>query len=290
MRNILFIGFVLLSGIALGQTDKSSKPVALVTGASRGLGFSITKKLSEQSYTVYAGVRSLNENSELNEFIRAYRSDRPINIHPILLDVTDEQIIQQAISIITENEGRIDILINNAGLCVDGSTMQVSVEQAKWMFDVNVFGYVRMHQATLPIMLEQGSGRVIFVSSRSAIVPNAAVAFYAASKIAVEALMESELELMRRKNIHLSVMQAGPMSTAFNAESVQGDFISQYGNIYASFNDTSSGSDKAPILAQDPDEVANLIAEVLRKENPNFRYQSTDIFRKMAEKRYSVER
>src|SRR5579862_5794854 len=118
--------------------------IVLITGASSGLGASIAAYLSVKGYIVYGASRSLPQG--------------PIAFKPLVMDVCDDKSIQQAVNVILQEQGQIDVLINNAGLGIAGPVEQLLADDVKRVFDTNVFGVLRTCQAVLPGMRSKRSG------------------------------------------------------------------------------------------------------------------------------------
>lgn len=131
------------------------KKVILLTGASSGMGYETAQMLAEQGHIVYGGARRVEKMEPLKQY----------GVKPISLDVTDADSCHEAVKTIVDNEGRIDVLINNAGYGSYGAVEDVTIEEAKRQFEVNVFGLARLIQHVLPYMRKQGSGRIINTSS-----------------------------------------------------------------------------------------------------------------------------
>lgn len=164
----------------------SKRPVALVTGASSGIGFSIAKHLYRHGFTVYAGARRVYQMGGLEV----------LGIHTIYLDVTDTDSIQTVVKQIAADEGRLDVLVNNAGYGVFGAIEEVPLEKAHQQFDVNVFGVTEMSKAVLPIMRQQQDGRIINISSLDGKIANPLGGWYVGSKFAIEGISDAmRLEL-----------------------------------------------------------------------------------------------
>lgn len=149
----------------------SKRPVALVTGASSGIGFSIAKHLYRHGFTVYAGARRVYQMSGLEA----------LGIHTTFLDVTDTDSIQSLVKQIATDEGRLDVLVNNAGYGLFGAIEEVPLEKARQQFDVNVFGVTEMSKAVLPIMRQQASalvcGSVCWLDAFCWLLPNCPLVF-----------------------------------------------------------------------------------------------------------------
>jgi NAD(P)-dependent dehydrogenase (short-subunit alcohol dehydrogenase family) len=259
MRFLLFFLF-LFHAVEASQ-------VVLITGASKGIGFATAKLLSESGYTVYAGARSKP-------------AECPKNIHFISLDVTDEQSVNTAVKSILDKEGKIDVLINNAGIIYFGSLENVTVKEAQEMFDVNFFGVVRMTQAVLPSMRAQKSGRIIQISSRSGFRPLPQITMYAASKYALEGMSEAMAALLKPWNIHVSCVEPGPVETGMSGLSPYGTHLAPSDDPYAKIFSTTKNSG-----SQKPEEIAQLVKKIIETDHPVLRYQTTDAIEVQAAKR-----
>lgn len=154
------------------------QPVALVTGASSGIGQATAKALLSAGYKVFGTSR---------------RAVAPAGdgITMLTCDVTSDTSVEAVVSEVMGRANRIDLLINNAGAALIAAAEETSLEQAKALFEVNFFGVVRLTNAVLPIMRQQGSGRIINISSVVGFLPSPYAALYAATKHAVEGYSES---------------------------------------------------------------------------------------------------
>src|SRR6058998_1013243 len=156
-----------------------TEQVALVTGASSGIGAAAAAELVQAGFTVYGTSRKATAGEERNGIVF------------LPLDVTKDESVAAVVREVLERSGRIDVLVNNAGFGTAGAAEESSVEQARALFETNLFGVMRMTRAVLPHMREQGNGRVINLSSVRGFVPAPFGALYAASKHAIEGYSES---------------------------------------------------------------------------------------------------
>jgi NAD(P)-dependent dehydrogenase (short-subunit alcohol dehydrogenase family) len=182
-----------------------TQKIALVTGASSGIGRATAKLLAKNGYYVFAAARRMARLEQI-------RSDC---IEPVRLDVTDEEAAQAAINHIMATKGRIDVLINNAALCQLGAVECVSMEAAHRQFEVNVFGYARFMQAVLPHMREQKSGCIINVVSALSRISIPGFGWYAASKHAIEALTDALRGEVMEFGIDVVLIAPGLIRTEF---------------------------------------------------------------------------
>ena len=129
--------------------------VILITGASSGIGFDAAEALAKQGHRVYAAARRVERMEPL----------KALGVVPLRMDVTDEASMEEGVRMVLEAEGRIDALVNNAGYGYFGAIENVPLEDARRQLEVNVFGLARLCQLVLPSMREQGSGRIVNISS-----------------------------------------------------------------------------------------------------------------------------
>jgi short-subunit dehydrogenase len=173
----------------------SSSKVILVTGASSGIGRATVTDLARRGHKVFGTARSP-------------QSVQPIEGVTLLpLDVTDEESVRSGVQSVLDAAGHIDVLVNNAGYTVQGAFEETSVEQAKALFDTNVFGVMRTSQAVLPSMRAQGSGLIINVSSVLGFLPAPYLALYSSTKHAVEGLSESLDHEVRQFGVRVMLVE-----------------------------------------------------------------------------------
>lgn len=162
------------------------RKVALVTGASSGIGNAIARSLHRNGVIVYAGARRVSRMNDLDD----------LGITTLALDVTDPISVENVVDRIVSETGRIDILVNNAGYGLMGALEDVPMDQAHDQFDVNLFGAARLIQSVLPMMRQQHSGRIINITSVDGKVAQPLASWYVASKFALEGLSDAlRLEL-----------------------------------------------------------------------------------------------
>ncbi|HEY0055260.1 MAG TPA: oxidoreductase [Pedobacter sp.] len=181
--------------------------VALVTGASSGIGKETAKLLVRNGFIVYGASRRLEKMSGLEE----------IGVKLIELDISDEVSIVNGITGILRNEKRIDILINNAGYGSYGSLEDVPIAEAKYQFEVNIFGLARLTQLVIPAMRAQHSGRIINVSSIGGSFGEPHGSWYHASKYALEGLSDSLRMELNQFGIAVVIIKPGAILTEWNS-------------------------------------------------------------------------
>src|SRR3954469_14442425 len=185
--------------------------VALVTGASAGIGKAAAERLLQGGFTVYGTSR------------KASAGEQRGGVTFLPLDVTDDDSVDGAVREVLDRSGRIDVLVNNAGLGITGAAEESSVEQARALFDTNFFGSIRMTRAVLPHMRERGSGRIINLSSVLGLVPSPFGALYAATKHAMEGYSESLDHEVREHGVRVLLVEPAYTRTSFDANAVPAD-------------------------------------------------------------------
>src|SRR4051812_11057797 len=153
--------------------DRKELPVAIVTGAAGGIGKASAQALARAGYRVFGTSR------------RESPAPAP-GITMVVCDVTDDDSVKRAIETVVAQTGRVDVLVNNAGRGLIGGAEESSASQAQDLFDVNVFGVLRVTNAVLPIMRRQGHGRIINISSVLGFIPGPYTALYSSTKHAIE--------------------------------------------------------------------------------------------------------
>ncbi|MGY4543218.1 NAD(P)-dependent dehydrogenase (short-subunit alcohol dehydrogenase family) [Arthrobacter sp. UYNi723] len=215
-------------------------PVALVTGASTGIGFEAAKKLSSHGFIVYAGARRVDRMEPL----------KALGIQVLALDVTDDDSMRAAVGRVLEERGRIDVLVNNAGYGSYGALEDVDLAEGRRQFDVNVFGLARMAQLVLPAMRSAGRGRIINISSIGGKFYEPLGAWYHATKFAVEGMSDSLRLELKPHGIEVAIIE--PAGT-----------LSEWGRISADGLLASSG--EGPYAAQ-ARQMADVLATTDRPE------------------------
>ncbi len=169
---------------------------------------------------------------------------------------------------------------------VYGSVENTTIEEAQKIFDVNFFGVMRVTQAVLPLMRAQRSGRIIQISSRSGFRPLPSLSVYAASKFALEGFSETLAAVLKPWNIHVSLIEPGPVATDLDFLSPYGTRLSLQDDPYEAIFRKAGLLDPVSPLVQQPSEIALIVKEAIDSERPLFRYQTTQAIQKQASKRF----
>lgn len=252
----------------------------LITGTSTGVGYEASLLFAQAGYKVYATMRNLDKAKNLREVIKS--SNLPIEI--IELDVTKTATIERAVNKIIAQDGKIDILINNAGAGFAKTVEQATEDEIRWVTEVNYLGTVFCTQAVLPHMRESKSGRIINVTSVGGLVGQPFNELYCGAKFAVEGFTEGLASYVGPNfNIQFTAVEPGGirtefMNSAIDKTSVNGQFAEgEYQPIFEKYMaGTQERLSKSDIpLYQTGKEVAAVILEVAQKENPPLRIRTS---------------
>lgn len=165
--------------------------VVLVTGATTGFGRAAAETLAQRGYKVFAGMRdTTGRNATICAGVQSLARQKDWALEVVDMDVTQDASVHQAIGRVLDHAGKIDVVINNAGIASLGVTEAYSVAEFQRLFDVNLFGVVRVNRAVLPAMRLRRSGLLIHVSSAAGRLAIPCMAAYCASKFALEALAD----------------------------------------------------------------------------------------------------
>ena len=191
------------TGICNFATIMKHAKVILITGASSGMGYDAAQTLARQGHRVYAAARRL----ELMEPLKA------LGVVTLRMDVTDETSMQQGVEAVIQSEGRIDVLVNNAGYGFFGAIETVPMEEARRQLEVNVFGLARLTQLVLPYMRQQGSGRIINTSSIAGKMVIYLGGWYNVTKYSVEAFSDALRMEVKPFGIDVVMIEPGAIKT-----------------------------------------------------------------------------
>jgi NAD(P)-dependent dehydrogenase (short-subunit alcohol dehydrogenase family) len=232
--------------------------IALVTGASSGIGEVTATRLARAGYKVYGTSRR-----------GAQKERRAFDM--VSLDVTSDESVKAAVSEVIRLEGRIDLLVNNAGFGVaPAGAEESSIEQAQSIFDTNFFGTVRMTRAVLPHMRRQGSGRIVNIGSVFGFLPGPYMALYAATKHAIEGYSESLDHELRTRGIRVSVIEPANTRTGFDTNSLEADSkLEEYRGARAALAERMK---EMIDEGDDPEIVADAVLKAATEAHPKLRY------------------
>ena len=246
---------------------KPSGKVALVTGASSGIGKATAERLAKAGYKVYGTSRR-----------GAQAGRRPFEMLP--LDVTSDESVEAAVSEVMRRDGRIDLLVNNAGFGVaPAAAEESSIDQARSIFETNFFGLIRMTRAVVPHMRRQGSGRIINIGSVLGFLPMPYGALYAATKHAVEGYSESLDHELRTRGIRVSVIEPAYTKTPFDANFMEPDAkLDEYREARAGVNKRVN---EVMATAEPPGVVAETVLTAASAAHPKVRYAAGKLAKRL---------
>ncbi|WP_079418439.1 oxidoreductase [Thiomonas intermedia] len=238
--------------------NMKNRRIALVTGASSGIGQATAELLAKAGHKVYGTSRRGGE-----------AGGRAFEMLP--LDVTSDASVAAAVERLMQLEGRIDLLVNNAGFGVaPAGAEESSMAQARAIFDTNFFGLIRMTRAVLPHMRRQGAGRIINIGSVLGFLPMPYGALYAATKHAVEGYSESLDHELRTMGIRVSVIEPAYTKTPFDANFLEPDAkLDAYREVRAA---VSQRVKQVMTTADQPGVVAEVVLKAASATRPRLRY------------------
>ena len=239
--------------------------VALVTGASSGIGEATALKLHELGYTTYAAARRVQRMEHLTK----------AGIRPLAMDVTDDQSLQSGVKHILDEQGRIDVLVNAAGYGSYGAIEDVPLSEARDQFEVNVFGAARLTQLVLPQMRDQRSGTIINITSMGGKIYTPLGGWYHATKFALEALSDCLRLEVKPFGINVVVIEPGGIQTEWPAIAAGKLTKASSGGPYAQQADAvaaSLTSDATARRSSPPTLIAGTIAKAVTARRPKTRY------------------
>jgi NAD(P)-dependent dehydrogenase (short-subunit alcohol dehydrogenase family) len=245
--------------------NQTPPKVALVTGGSSGIGECTVRELLDAGFVVYTAARRVERMQGL--------ADQ--GAHVFAMDVTDDASMVSGVDRIIAEQGRIDVLVNNAGYGSYGAVEDVPIDEARRQFEVNVFGLARLTQLVTPRMREQGSGRIINISSIGGKFYEPFGAWYHATKFAVEGFSDSLRLELKPFGIDVVLIEPGPILTEWN-EIARDSLLERsgdtaYGRYARRAHKVLTEFDR-PGRASKPEAVARKIRKAATTRHPAARY------------------
>jgi len=247
----------------------SNSKVAVVTGSSSGIGLETALVLAENGFKTYATMRNLNKASNILDKVQ--RKNLPIEV--LELDVNSDKSVRQAVEKIVKTEGRIDVLVNNAGYALIGAVEDLNTDEVRDQYETNVFGVYRTIREVLPTMRRQRNGTIINISSIAGIVGFVGMGAYVSTKFAIEGLTQSlRLELapfgIRAMVIEPGVIRTNILDSSPVAKRAQSGNTA-YKEMMQQFNEILNSMVKN---ASEPIVVANQVLRAANDTQPRMRY------------------
>ena len=253
----------------------------LITGTSTGVGFESAILFAQNGFKVYATMRNLEKADALKNKIK----EEELDIEILRLDVTDNDSIVEAVDTIISKDGKIDILLNNAGAGFAKTIEQASLEEVDWVTDVNYLGVIRTTKAVLPYMRKAKAGHIVNVTSVGGLVGQPFNELYCGAKFAVEGFTEALATYVSTPfGIKFSIVEPGGIATSFmnnavaktvneNGEMVTGDYAPIFQKYLSGAQSRAGSEDVSPY--QTGIEVAEVILKVTQSENPPLRVRTS---------------
>jgi NAD(P)-dependent dehydrogenase (short-subunit alcohol dehydrogenase family) len=233
--------------------------VVLITGASSGIGQACAEYLGRRGYRVYGTSRHANPEGSQN----------PAGLTLIQMDVNDDASVARGVGLIVDREGRLDVVVNNAGISLVGPIEDATIGEAKLQFETNFFGVWRVCKAALPLMRERGSGHIINISSMAGRAGLPYQGLYSAAKYAVEGMTEALRTEVRHFGIKVVLVEPGDSPTGLPERRLRicrtPAYVLYYTNALAIYeHDERNG--------HPPEKIAPLIERIIRNPRPRLRY------------------
>jgi short-subunit dehydrogenase len=231
-----------------------TQPVALITGASSGIGQATAELFAANRFRVFGTSRTPDD-----------RTSRNYTMLP--LDVCVDESVDAAVREVLDRTGRIDVLVNNAGYAQSGALEENSIAEAQAQFDTNLFGVMRVTKAVAPVMRQQGGGHIINVSSVLGQIAFPYVGLYAASKFALEGFTEALRHELRQFNIQVALVEPGFVKTNFAGQRPASQIDAYASGRQAAFQRNAAGIQRG----MQPNVVAQAILSVATTSAPHLR-------------------
>ncbi len=242
-----------------------SQQTVLITGASSGIGKATAQTLINKGYTVYAAARRVEKMNDLKD----------LGCIPVKMDITKEEDIQAVVKQIEAEHGGVDILVNNAGFGLYGAMEDTTIDDARYQFEVNLFGLARLTQLVLPNMREQKSGKIINISSIGGKIYTPLGSWYHATKHALEGWSDCLRLELKVFNIDVVIIEPGAIKTEFDDVMTKSMIKRSGETAYSKLAHKLAKAVKRENevdKASKPEVIADLILKAIEAKKPKTRY------------------
>lgn len=243
----------------------SNTKTALVTGASSGMGKEIAKRLIRDGYHVYVAARQVDKMRDLEA----------LGARPLKMDITVETEVEAAVAQIVAERGGVDVLVNNAGFGLYGPMEEIGMDEARYQFEVNVFGPARLTQLLLPAMREKGAGKIVVISSMGGKIYTPLGSWYHATKHALEGWSDCLRLELAPHGIDVIVIEPGIIETGFGHVVAQGLVKRSGTGPYAKLTNavaTATSASYGQNRASSPTLIADVVGKAVAERRPRTRY------------------
>ena len=244
----------------------NSKKVILITGASSGMGKETALKLIKEGHIVYGAARRVEKMQALVD----------AGGHALKMDVTNDEQMEAGVNQVIKEQGKIDVLVNNAGYAIYGSVEETSIADARRQFEVNIFGLARLTQLVLPHMRKQQSGKIINISSMGGKIYTPLGAWYHATKHALEGWSDCLRIELKPFNINVVIIEPGAIATEFGDVMLDPMLERSANGPYRSITQAVAKTVKASYekagASSPPSVIADAISSAIRSSRPKTRY------------------
>ncbi|MDK1389399.1 oxidoreductase [Sinorhizobium sp. 8-89] len=241
------------------------RKTALVTGASSGMGKEIAKRLISEGYQVYAAARQMEKMQDLAS----------LGATPLRMDISRDDEIRDAVGIILKEAGGVDVLVNNAGFGLYGAIEEVGIDEARYQFEVNVFGTARLTQLLLPAMRRNGAGTIVNITSMGGKIYTLLGGWYHATKYALEGWSDCLRLELAPLGIKIVIIEPGLIETGFGDVMAEGLVKRSSNGPYAELAKDVARSTKEAYghgRGTDPSVVADVVSKAIKARKPRTRY------------------
>lgn len=246
--------------------NMNNQKIILVTGASSGIGKATALQLLTEGHIVYGAARRVEKMKELEE-----QGGTAIG-----MDVLEKSQMEAAVQKVISEQGRIDVLVNNAGYAIYGAVEDTDMDQVRRQFEVNIFGLATLTQLVLPHMRKAGKGTIINMSSMGGKIYMPLGAWYHGTKHALEGFSDSLRLELKPFGIDVVIIEPGIIRTEFT-DVMTGPLMETsgkgaYSKMASSMNEAAKASYEDPKSSSSPEVIANLVSKAIKARKPKTRY------------------